>query len=194
MSRRGRQTSQSLAPREILRRLRRRAAAACSAVLVIAFVLSGGLGTVRSTLASWTDEEFTTATFSAATIPAPTLTEACRFRPGILGLGARVEIHWQLPDGYTLDDIVVEASTSGLGSVLAPLTGFRLTSNTDSNSDGTYTTEVPASLLGGLLGLGSELEIAFSVEHESGWQSETASVASNAGLIGGIGGNCRNLT
>lgn len=194
MRRRAPRMSQPLAPREYLRRLRRRVAAACSAVLVTAFVLSGGLGTVRSTLASWTDEELTRATFSAATIPPPVLTNDCEFRPGLLGLGARVRIFWQLPEGYELDDIVVEASTRGLGSVLAPLTGFSLRSNTTEIGDRTYRTDVPTNLLGGLLGLGSELEIALSVEHESGWQSETASVASNAGLIGGIGGNCRNLT
>lgn len=164
-------------------------------IVVLALVmLVLGLSGVRSTLAGWTDSKEAAGSFSAATIPAPVLTESCEFRPGLLGIGARVRIHWKLPAGYQLDDVVVEASTRGLGSVLAPLTGFSLTSNTTSNGDGTYTTDVPANLLGGLLGLGSELEIAFAVEHESGWQSEPASVASNAGLIGGLGGNCRNLT
>lgn len=153
-----------------------------------------GLSGVRSTLAGWADSKEAAGSFSAATVPAPSLTEPCEFRPGLLGLGARVRVHWRLPAGYQLDDIVVEASTSGLGSVLAPLTGFSLQSNTSTNGDGTYTTDVPTNLLGGLLGLGTELEIAFVVEHESGWQSESASVASDAGLIGGLGGDCRNLT
>jgi hypothetical protein len=58
-----------------------------------------------------------------------------------------------------------------------------------------YRTDVPTNLLGGLLGLGTELEIAFSIhDTESGWESEPAAVASNAGLIAGLGGSCRNLT
>lgn len=170
----------------------RRVRALVAGLVLVMFVL--GLSGVRSTTAGWTGSEEAAGAFSAATIPAPVLTQSCTFKPGLLGLGARVEVYWKLPAGYQLDDVTVEASTSGLGSVLAPITGFNLRSNTTSTGDGTYTTEVPVHLLGGLLGLGSELEIAFSVEHESGWQSEPASVASNAGLIGGIGGNCRNLS
>ncbi|WP_413336476.1 hypothetical protein ACH82I_07215 [Brevibacterium sp. GP-SGM9] len=122
------------------------------------------------------------------------MTKTCVFQPGVLGVGARVRIFWKPPAGYQLGDIVVTASTSGLGSVLAPITGFSLASNTTSNGDGSYTTAVPTNLLGGLLGLGSELEIAFQVKHASGWLSVPASVASNAGLLAGLGGNCRNLT
>jgi len=192
-----RRTCRALAealPRPERSRVRRCAVAVCSSALVLAFVLSGGLGTVRSTLSSWTDEESASGSFSAATIPAPILTQDCQFRPSVLGLGARVRIFWELPEGYALEDLVVQASTSGLGSVLAPLTGFNLQANTETQDDGTYQTDVPTNLLGGLLGLGSELEIAFAVEHDSGWRSENASVASNAGLLAGIGGNCRNLT
>ena len=162
--------------------------------VVALFALVAGPAAVNSTLAGWNDTKESRGELIAATVPAPELTRECQFRPGLLGIGARVRIYWKLPDGYQLDDIVVKASTSGLGSVLAPLTGFSLSGNTTSNGDGTYTTDVPANLLGGLLGLGSELEIAFVVEHESGWQSDTAAVASNAGLLAGIGGNCRNLT
>lgn len=154
-----------------------------------------GVGASTS-LATWTDQEHAEATFVAGVLPAPTLTQQCEFRPGVLGLGARVRIYWELPEGYTLDDVEVQASTSGLGSVLAPLTGFSLEGNTQQQGDGSYRTNVPANLLGGLLGLGSELEIAIILAPDGvgGWESEPASVASNAGLLGGIGGNCRNLT
>ena len=162
--------------------------------VVALLALVAGPVAVNGTLAGWNDTKESHGELIAATVPAPGLTQDCQFRPGLLGLGARVRIFWKLPDGYQLDDIVVKASTSGLGSVLAPLTGFNLSGNSTANGDGTYTTDVPTNLLGGLLGLGSELEIAFVVEHESGWQSETAAVASNAGLLAGIGGNCRNLT
>lgn len=163
--------------------------------VVLAAALVVGAGATTS-LAAWSDQDETAASFAAAEVPAPTLTQQCQFRPGLLGLGARVRIYWALPEGYTLDDVTVEASTSGLGSVLAPLTGFNLQGSTVQQGDGTYRTDVPANLLGGLLGLGSELELAIILapDDAGGWESQPASVASNAGLIGGIGGNCRNLT
>ena len=163
--------------------------------VLLAVALLLGVG-ATPTLAAWTDSEQVSASFEAETLPPPTLTRDCQFRPGLLGLGARVRVFWEVPEGYGLDEIEVQASTSGLGSVLAPLTGFSLSGNTQRQSDGTYRTDVPANLLGGLLGLGSELEIAFVLapEGEGGWESEAASVASNAGLLVGLGGNCRNLT
>lgn len=162
-------------------------------MLAACLVLGTGAG---SSLALWNSQADSTASFQAAVVPAPALTQPCEFRPGLLGVGARVRIFWALPAGYTLADVQVHASTSGLGSVLAPLTGFSLQNNTLRQADGTYRTDVPTNLLGGLLGLGSELELAIILAPTSagGWTSKPASVASNAGLIGGIGGNCRNLT
>ncbi|GAA2092169.1 MULTISPECIES: hypothetical protein [Brevibacterium] len=160
-------------------------------------LLCAGLALPRlaeATEAGWTRTAAVQAEASALTVPAPALTRACEFRPGLLGLGARVLIHWRLPAGYALSDAEVVASTSGLGSVLAPLTGFSLSGSTAQNSDGTLTTTVPTNLLGGLLGLGSELEIAVRVKGPGGWTSQRASVATNAGLLAGIGGSCRNLS
>ncbi|GGF49292.1 hypothetical protein GCM10010922_26510 [Microbacterium sorbitolivorans] len=143
--------------------------------------------------ATWNDSESASGSLSAATIPPPTRAASCTYSPGLLGLGARVQIYWYLPAGYSLGSIVTEASTSGLGSALAPLTGFSLSANTTLQSNGSYRTEVPTNLLGGLLGLGSELEISLSVADPSGWRSQPLRVATNAGLIAGLGGNCRNL-
>jgi predicted ribosomally synthesized peptide with SipW-like signal peptide len=152
--------------------------------------------TAPTSLALWSDQEQGSGSFSAMVVPAPTLTRACAYYPGVLGVGSQVRIYWALPAGYTLNDIQVRASTSGLGSVLAPLTGFSVSGNTQVQGDGTYRTDVPTNLLGGLLGLGTELEIALVLAPQGvgGWQSRPASVASNAGLIAGLGGNCRNLS
>lgn len=165
------------------------------AVLAVSLVLGMAVisnKSINSTDAVWNASQPSAASFTAGTVPGPQLTRSCQFRPGLLGLGARVRIFWRLPPGYTLDDVEVHASTSGLGSVLAPLTGFSVEGNTE-GSPSQYQTDVPTNLLGGLLGLGSELEIAILVK-DGNWTSETASIASNAGLIAGIGGNCRNLT
>lgn len=175
---------------QLIRGRRVRALIAGFALVMLVLGLSG----VRSTMAAWTDSEGANGSFTAAKVPPPTLTKSCEYSPGVLGLGAKIEVYWKLPAGYQLSDVVVEASTSGLGSVLAPITGFSLTGNTTSTGGGTYTTDVPVNLLGGLLGLGSELEIAFFAKHASGWRSQPAAVASNAGLIAGLGGTCRNLT
>lgn len=169
--------------------------AAGTVVLLLSIALGVAFSNHRSVSATdavWNARQSAHAEFDAGSVPAPELTRECRFRPGLLGLRARVEIYWSLPAGYTLDDVEVHASTSGLGSVLAPLTGFSLSGQT-SGSPNEYTTSVPTNLLGGLLGLGSELEIGFFVNDET-WSSTPASVATNAGLLAGLGGNCRNLT
>lgn len=145
---------------------------------------------VSSTEATWSSTAHAAGELTAGTVPAPQLTAECRYRSRVLG--SRVEIYWAAPSGYTVDDAEIHASTSGLGSILAPLTGFSLTNNTSGGPD-SYTTEVPTNLLGGLLGLGSELEVAILI-NDGGWTSESVSIATNAGLIGGIGGSCRNLT
>lgn len=124
---------------------------------------------------------------------APVLTNTCKYNGGILGLGSNVEFYWEKPEGYSLDNIVVEASTSGLGSEREVLDGFNLSANTRLGSDGTYTTTIPTNMLGGLLGLGSEIEIAIYVQDDNGNKSDSVSIATNAGLLSGIGGTCRNL-
>ena len=145
------------------------------------------------TEASWRDTASSAATFAAATLPAPALNGQCTYNPGVLGLGAYVRIYWKAPLGYSLADAEMLASTSGLGSVLAPLTGFSFTATTTGSAAEGYVTDVPTNLLGGLLGLGSELELAIVVKRY-GWTSKEAAVATNAGLVAGIGGTCRNLT
>lgn len=176
------------------RRAARRAAALFAGGLMLASLPASGTDAPASewTDASWSVSQTAAGSVQAGTVPAPRLTAECRYRPGLLGLGSRVEIYWAAPEDYTVADAELQASTSGLGSVLAPLTGFSLSGETSGSPD-SYTTEVPTNLLGGLLGLGSELEIALVIS-DRGWTSESASIATNAGLIGGIGGSCRNLT
>ncbi|WP_426005710.1 hypothetical protein ACPFL9_02805 [Paenarthrobacter sp. NyZ202] len=146
------------------------------------------------TEASWARGTYASGNFGTVTIPAPTLNGQCTYNPGVLGLGAYVRIFWLPPSGYTLSQAEVQASTSGLGSALAPLTGYNLSINTTGSAAAGYVTDVPTNLLGGLLGLGTELQIAIVIrDPATSWTSKAASVASNAGLIAGLGGNCRNL-
>lgn len=177
---------------------RRRRTFLGSMIVLLAVILGisgAGQSQVDSTEASWTSEAHAAGVLQADTVPSAELTSKCRYRPGVLGLFARVEIYWSLPAEYTLDDAELLASSSGLGSVLEPLTGFNLEGNTESTSEG-YTTTVPTNLLGGLLGLGGELEVAIVMTHQEhdAWTSEPASIRTNAGLVAGIGAFCENLT
>ena len=148
---------------------------------------------VPVTDAAWQDRALSSGTFAATTVPAPTLNGKCSYEDGLLGLGAYVRIHWKAPAGYTVGDADMLASTGGLGSVLAPLTGFSLTATTTGSAAGGYVTDVPVNLLGGVLGLGAEIELAI-VMKRYGWTSQEAAVAASAGLAAGLGGTCRNIT
>lgn len=116
------------------------------------------------------------------------LTQACEFRPGVLGLGAKVRIYWNLENGYSIEDVSVLVSSQGVGSEFVSLNGFDLIANTQILSDGSFRTDIPSNILAGYIGLGSLLEIGLEIE------GQIVSVVSNAGLIGGIGGSCRNVT
>ncbi|MFK0006395.1 hypothetical protein ACIQTZ_05020 [Paenarthrobacter sp. NPDC090520] len=146
------------------------------------------------TQAAWERNAYATGGFGTVTIPAPTLNGHCTYNPGPLGLNSYVRIFWLPPAGYTLAQAEMQASTSGLGSALAPLTGYNLATNTTGDATTGYITDVRTNLLGGLLGLGTELQLAIVIKDPTtGWISKSASVASNAGLIAGLGGTCRNL-
>jgi len=144
------------------------------------------------TSAAWSDREWTAgAGIGAYTVPPATLTRACAYNAGIAGLGAKVIIYWKPPAGFTLTDATVYASQSGLGSALAPLTGFSMTTNTTGTTS-EYTTNVPVNLLGGLLGLGTDLELAIVINSGT-WPSVPVKVRANPGLVGGLGGSCTNI-
>lgn len=153
------------------------------------FVGLAALGLSSSTHAAWQDRENVRANLSAAVVPPAVLTAQCQYQGLVSG---RVVIYWRAPSGYTLADAQLFASTSGLGSVLAPLTGFNLSANTTTTTSG-YTTTISTNLLGGLLGLGSELELAIVMKDpQSNWISTPVKVIANPGLVAGLGGSCRN--
>jgi len=142
-----------------------------------------------ATEASWQRGEHASGSFAAITIPPPTLNGDCTYNLGPLGLYSYVSIYWFPPNGYDLVDAEMQASTSGLGSVLAPLTGFNMSTNTTGSPTAGYITNVRTNLLGGLLGLGTELQLSIVMKRYE-WTSNPASVISNAGLTG----KCRNVT
>lgn len=164
-------------------------------LLALGMVFAAG---ATGSLASWADDEHASAAFTATTLQAPTMTKNCSFVYGGL-LGTRldfVEVHWRLPEGAAFEDVVVSRSTDGLGSVLAPITGFDLGAATTGNADGSYTTRIPVSLLGGLLGLGAGLRIGVTIVPDVGndeWRSETAMAEANLGIAAGIGAYCRSV-
>ncbi len=171
--------------RRTARHVRRLSAAA----LVLGVLLvAPGAPLIQPSEASWQRTSAAGGGFAAVTIPAPRLTAPCRY---VLG---RTEIYWNPPPGYSADQVDVRGATRGLGSVLAPLTGFDLIQTTSFDSRaGHYVTSVPTNLLGDLLGLGAELHVSMVVT-AFGWESRPASTVTNLGLAAGLGASCANLT
>lgn len=174
---------------------RRRRWTRLRALLVLGLLCGGGS---TASLASWADQEQAAATFTAAVVPAAELTRDCSFVYGLLGLTVtHVEVHWRLPEGAAFEDVVVSRSTDGLGSLLAPITGFSLAGSTSQNADGSYRTRIPVSLLGGLVGLNAGLRVGITVvppEGDDAWRSETAMVEANLGVLAGIGAYCTRVS
>ncbi|GAA2028199.1 hypothetical protein GCM10009720_04980 [Yaniella flava] len=158
---------------------------------VLLSIFGAGQNKIGATEASWTAEAHATGFLQAGAVPPAELAvEACDYIPGLLG--ARVEVYWSAPDGYELANANILADSSGLGAILAPLTGFNLQENTVENSgnDHDYTTTFRMNLLGSLLPLGDSLRIAIQMEHPqaSTWTSDPVSVDVRTGLL--ISGSC----
>lgn len=138
------------------------------------------------TEATWIDQELAGDHFAALVVPAPTATRECTYASG------KAHLFWKLPSGYRLADMRIIASTYGLGSVLAPITGFSLAANTTLRADSTYETTMSSNLLGGLLGLGDALEVAIVTRHGT-WESAPLRFETSPGLVLGLGSYCDNL-
>jgi hypothetical protein len=143
--------------------------------------------------AAWQDPEISSGSFAAATIPPPTLNGQCSYNPGLLTGGPYVRILWKAPEGYSVDNAELQIATTGLGSVLAPVTGYSVATNTTGTPAGGYITDVRVSLVDGLIGLGSDFRLAI-VMKRYGWTSKAASVRANAGVALGVAASCINET
>ena len=140
--------------------------------------------------AAWQDTDITSGSFAAITIPAPTLNGDCSYN-GLVN--PYVRIYWRAPGGYSAADAELQLATTGLGSVLAPVTGYSVAANTTGTAAEGYVTDVRVSLVDSLIGLGSEFRLAI-VMKRYGWTSKEASVRATAGIVAGIGSSCTNIT
>lgn len=159
---------------------------------VVPLVLLAGMWLPTSlgdTEAGWVTTTSVQGTAQTAVIP-PIDFHECHYRPGIIGLGARVEITWSPPEGYGVSSVDAAQYTNGLGSVLQPITGFTNGGGAEEEADGSYTTTIRTGLLGGSLGLGSTMHFVLTVEDSSGWTSEPVVVIATSGILIGIGSNC----
>ncbi|MEV7604043.1 hypothetical protein AB0N65_01210 [Paenarthrobacter sp. NPDC089322] len=144
------------------------------------------------TEAAWQREEIGRGSFTTATIPPATLNGPCTYNPQVLGVGAYVRVLWKPPPGYpNLTDAVIEVHLLTAGSAVTTLQGYPGVANTTGTSAG-YTTDIPATLLGGILGFNTQFQVDIFIA-SAGWRSTPVSVRANAGLIAGIGGSCTNL-
>ncbi|BCW34436.1 hypothetical protein StoSoilA2_04920 [Arthrobacter sp. StoSoilA2] len=142
--------------------------------------------------ASWQRSEFGRGSFGTITIPPATLNGPCEYHPTLLGAGAYVRVFWKPPATYpNLTDAVIDVHLITAGSTVTTLQGYPGTANTTGSSAG-YTTDIPATLLGGILGFNTQFQVDIYIS-AAGWKSTPVSVRANAGLVAGIGGSCTNL-
>ncbi|TVU59303.1 hypothetical protein FQP90_19605 [Paenarthrobacter nitroguajacolicus] len=144
------------------------------------------------TEAAWQRDEVVRGSFGTITIPPATLNGPCEYHPVFLGVGAYVRVFWKPPAGYpNLTDTVMDVHLVTAGSTVTTLQGYPGPSNTTGSPAG-YTTDIPATLLGGLLGFNTQFNIDIFTS-ANGWRSTPVSVRANAGILAGIGGSCTNV-
>lgn len=144
------------------------------------------------TEAAWQRNEFARGSLGTITIPPATLNGPCEYHPVFLGAGAYVRVFWKPPAGYpNLTDAVIDVHLITAGSAVTTLQGYPGVANTTGTSAG-YTTDIPATLLGGLLGFNTQFQVDIYISAK-GWKSTPVSVRANAGVIAGIGGSCTNV-
>lgn len=144
------------------------------------------------TEASWQRSEFGAGSFGTITIPPATLNGACKYT-SIGGTGAHITVFWKPPASYPdLTDAVIDVHLLTAGSVVTTLQGYPGTANTTGSSSAGYTTDIPATLLGGILGFNTQFQVDIYIT-SAGWTSTPVSARANAGLIAGVGGSCTNL-
>ncbi|MFK0040259.1 hypothetical protein ACIQTW_10495 [Paenarthrobacter sp. NPDC090517] len=145
------------------------------------------------TEASWQRSEFSRGSFGTITIPPATLNGACQYNAGFLGTDANVRVFWKPPATYpNLTDALIDVHLLTAGSPVTTLQGYPGAANTTGSSSTGYTTEIPATLLGGILGFNTQFQVDIYIA-AAGWKSTPVSVRANAGLIAGAGGSCTNL-
>ncbi|MFE4194272.1 hypothetical protein ACFRJ9_00250 [Paenarthrobacter sp. NPDC056912] len=155
-------------------------------------LLFPGSGPLPVTEAAWQRGEFTRGNFGTITLPPASLNGPCEFHPVFLGVGAYVRVFWKPPAGYpNLTDAVIDVHLITAGSAVTTLQGYPGVANTTGTSAG-YTTDIPATLLGGLLGFNTQFQVDIYTA-AAGWKSTPVSVRANAGVIAGIGGSCTNV-
>ena len=144
------------------------------------------------TEAAWQRGQYSSGSFGTVTIPAASLNGPCEFHPVFLGVGAYVRVFWKPPAGYTnLTDAAIDVHLTTAGSVVTTLQEYPGAANTTGTPAG-YTTDIPATLLGGLLGFNTQFQVDIYITR-AGWKSTPVSVRANAGIIAGVGGSCTNV-
>ena len=144
------------------------------------------------TEAAWQQNTYATGSFGTITLPPATLNGPCEFNPAFLGVGAYVRVYWKPPAGYpNLTDAAIDVHLITSGSAVTTLQGYPGAANTTGTSAG-YTTDIPATLLGGLLGFNTQFQVDIYIT-SAGWRSTPVSVRANAGLVAGVGGSCANV-
>ena len=152
---------------------------------ILSLVAAAAISPPAATLASWNDGESGSGSYSAKTIPAPTVT-ACTITNS-LGVFQSVRLTWTPPvgSGYTAANASV-----GIGSTAATVQPAvpqpTITGPTGGAYSATFSSSLLQSILGGLFGTTFTIGVRST---ENGWTSAWSTRTVNVGLLG-LGTTC----
>lgn len=149
-----------------------------AAGLVLAGIVAATAIAPQSTLAAWRVPTSGAASFTAITVPRPTIA-SCVFTPGPGGTTPRISIAWTAPSGYTSGQAQFGyTGSTGLQVVTGPLLSSVSTTGTAPN----YTTVFSSGLLGNVIG--GSTTVGIQLVHSSGWASAWSTATATSGLLG----------
>jgi hypothetical protein len=129
-------------PGEDSRGVARRHRRTVTAVVAVAMTLLLAQPAPTPVDAAWADPESGTGSFTAATVPSPTVS-SCSFNPNAVGLLSSYTIVYTIPVGYTIDYAYSANASFTPNTVITP---------TSTSGTTTVTSTFSLGLLGGLLG------------------------------------------
>lgn len=152
---------------------------------ILSLVAAAAVSPPSQTLASWTDGESGVGSYSAKSIPAPTVT-GCTITNS-LGVFESVRLTWTPPvgSGYTAAN-----ATLGMGSTAATIQPAvpqpTISGPTGGAYSATFSSSLLQSVLGGLFGTTFSIGVRST---ENGWASAWSTRTVTVGLAG-LGSSC----
>ena len=147
---------------------------------VLSLVVAAAVSPPATTLATWNDGESGSGSYSAKTIPAPTVT-ACNIS-NTLGIFQSVTLVWTPPtgSGYTASNFSVGTGATA-GTVQPVVPQPTISGPAGGPYSATFSSGLLQSILGGLFGTTFSIGVRST---ENGWTSAWSTRTVDVGLLG----------